>query len=181
MIRIHTTQDQESTQGGEPPALEGDWDWAGARRQCLREARRLLRHDEDAEEAVQEALARAWRRRATCQSPEAPQAWLARIARNEALRVLARRNARCEREISETVSGEPAGEDRSLDDVLGEIATEQALAGLSRDERRLIDLRYMQDLTQPDVAERLALPEGTVKVRLHRLRRRLETEFAYAA
>ena len=36
-------------------------DWAFVRQRCLREARRMLDR-EDAEEAVQEALARAWRR-----------------------------------------------------------------------------------------------------------------------
>jgi RNA polymerase sigma-70 factor (ECF subfamily) len=34
-------------------------------------------------------------------------------------------------------------------------------------------MRYGEDLTQAEVARRLGVPEGTVKVRLHRARRRL--------
>jgi RNA polymerase sigma-70 factor (ECF subfamily) len=34
-------------------------------------------------------------------------------------------------------------------------------------------MRYGEDLTQESVARRLGIPEGTVKVRLHRLRARL--------
>jgi RNA polymerase sigma-70 factor (ECF subfamily) len=34
-------------------------------------------------------------------------------------------------------------------------------------------LRYWADLTQPEVARLTKLPEGTVKVRLHRARQRL--------
>jgi RNA polymerase sigma-70 factor (ECF subfamily) len=45
-------------------------------------------------------------------------------------------------------------------------------------ERRLLRLRYEDDLTHPDTARRLGLPEGTVKVRLHRLRARLHEELS---
>jgi RNA polymerase sigma-70 factor (ECF subfamily) len=37
----------------------------------------------------------------------------------------------------------------------------------------VLHLRYAEDLTQIEVARRLGLPEGTVKVRLHRARGRL--------
>jgi RNA polymerase sigma-70 factor (ECF subfamily) len=50
---------------------------------------------------------------------------------------------------------------------------QQVLSGLTLDERRLIDLRYRADLAQPAIAELLGVPEGTVKVRLHRLRKQL--------
>jgi RNA polymerase sigma-70 factor (ECF subfamily) len=49
----------------------------------------------------------------------------------------------------------------------------RVLGGLSADDRRLLELRYRDDLTQPLVAQQLGIPEGTVKVRLHRLRTRL--------
>jgi RNA polymerase sigma-70 factor, ECF subfamily len=158
----------------------GGWDWAGARRHCLKEARRLLRHDEDAEEAVQEALARAWRRRGSCQRPDAYRAWLTQITRNEAFRLLTRRRLRQQRELPEESAREPSTSE-GTERVLGMLATEQALSALSRDEKALIHLRYMQDLTQPEVARVLDMPEGTVKVRLHRIRRRLRTALAEAA
>lgn len=53
---------------------------------------------------------------------------------------------------------------------------EAALQRLSEHDRQLIRLRYEEDLTQTAIASRLALPEGTVKVRLHRLRHKLRRE-----
>jgi RNA polymerase sigma-70 factor (ECF subfamily) len=47
------------------------------------------------------------------------------------------------------------------------------LDALADGDRSLLALRYAEDLTQSEVARRLGMPEGTVKVRLHRARRRL--------
>ena len=43
-----------------------------------------------------------------------------------------------------------------------------AIAALDVDLRVAVILRYWADLTVDDVAERLAIPAGTVKSRLHR-------------
>jgi RNA polymerase sigma-70 factor, ECF subfamily len=149
------------------------WDWHGVRSRCLREARRLLRDREDAEEAVQEALARAWRRRSSCESPDAPLGWLLQITRNEALRIMERRARRTAREVITAIEPERAGEE-PIDALISTVATTQALAGLRPDERLLINLRYRDDLSQAEVARTMDLPEGTVKVRLHRIRKRLK-------
>jgi RNA polymerase sigma-70 factor, ECF subfamily len=39
-----------------------------------------------------------------------------------------------------------------------------------------VRLRYEEDLTQAGIARRLGIPEGTVKVRLHRVRDKLRRE-----
>ena len=153
------------------------WGWETARSRCLREARRILGDRDDAEEAVQEALIRAWRMRGTCRTPEAPLAWMLQITRNEAIRLASRRSRRRASEIPEAEPEEAApavpADDTPLDRALTSVATEQALSALGEDERRLIRLRYVEDLTQCQVAAALGVPEGTVKVRLHRVRARL--------
>lgn len=156
----------------ELPAPEPAWDWRFVRSRCLREARRLLRDVDDAEEAVQEAMARAWRRRRACTNPDDPLGWLLQITRNEALRVMERRSRRSAREIVTPVEPERAGPE-PIDDLLSRMATRQALSCLRHDERVLLDLRYRADLSQAEVARRLDMPEGTVKVRLHRIRKQL--------
>ncbi len=64
-------------------------------------------------------------------------------------------------------------ESGSEDQLISKVSVQQLLSALTLEERRLIDLRYKDDLAQPAIAEILGVPEGTVKVRLHRLRKRL--------
>lgn len=149
------------------------WEWEVARARCLREARRILRDSDDAEEAVQEALIRAWRSQASCRTPGAPLAWLVQITRNEALRLAARRQRRQASEVPEEEPDRIVSSDSGLEQALQTVATQQVLSVLHPDERALIRLRYVEDLTQGQVAARLGVPEGTVKVRLHRARARL--------
>ena len=147
------------------------WDWEGARARCLGEARRILRDPDDAEEAVQEAMIRAWRSHGSCRTPSAPLPWLIQITRNEAMRLAARRQRRDANEVCEMVDRLPV--DSGVERTIQSVATEQALSTLGPDDRRLLRLRYEEDLTQGQVAARLGIPEGTVKVRLHRVRARL--------
>jgi RNA polymerase sigma-70 factor (ECF subfamily) len=153
-------------------ALAQGWEWAGLRSRCLQEARRLL-PGADAEEAVQEALVRAWARRDACRTPDAPLPWILQITRNEARRLLQRRAGRLRRVSVAPIPSEPAAEDDALAGTTVRLTVEQALARLADTDRRVLRLRYADDLTQAEVARRLGLPEGTVKVRLHRARGRL--------
>jgi RNA polymerase sigma-70 factor (ECF subfamily) len=124
---------------------------------------------------VQEAFVRAWRKRGACRTPGAPLPWLLQITRNESMRLAARRGRREASEVPEAEPDEvpaPAAETQ-LEQALTTLATEQALSTLCEDERKLLRLRYEEDLTQGQVAAALGVPEGTVKVRLHRVRARL--------
>jgi RNA polymerase sigma-70 factor (ECF subfamily) len=120
---------------------------------------------------VQEAFLRAWRNRARCRTPEAPLPWLLAITRNEALRIRGRPTGATPDDPAEQ-------EQRGTPDPLVETAPVRvdllrALTELPEKDRRLLQMRYGEDLTQASVARRLGIPEGTVKVRLHRLRARL--------
>jgi RNA polymerase sigma-70 factor (ECF subfamily) len=156
-----------------PPQRQVDCDWRAARIRCHREARRLLRDTDDADEAVQEAMARAWRRQGSCRTPEAPLPWLLQITRHEAMRLMRRRSERHAREGAMLGDEEAATDDRARETIHTRVDIQRAIGTLNNDERLLIGLRYIDDMTQPDVARTLDQPEGTVKVRLHRLRARL--------
>ena len=133
---------------------------------------------QDAEEAVQEALARAWSRRDACRSPEAPLPWVLEITRNETRRALGRRARRSSREVAGAEPRATDADDRDLAGAALRLTMEQALGELADRDRSLLRLRYAEDLTQSEVARRLGMPEGTVKVRLHRARRRLRVLLA---
>lgn len=149
-----------------------DWDWGELRRRSRAEALRVLGDPYTADEAAQEAMTRAWRQRHKCRTPRTPGPWVAQIARNEALRLRAGEQKQCDMALR--VSADPLSETRlAEDELITKLSVQQVLNGLTLDERRLIDLRYTDDLAQPAIAEVLGVPEGTVKVRLHRLRQRL--------
>lgn len=161
-------------------AQPGDeWNWELMRAIATREARRYLAAGHDVDDVVQEALVRAWRQRASCRGADRVP-WMRQIARNEALRLLDKRRVRGEREFLDderllaSVPDEEAEEQR--EDMLLRMQVEEVLGRLSVDDRRLLALRYTGDLSQPEVARTLGIPEGTVKVRLHRLRGRLRRE-----
>src|SRR3954453_15027953 len=148
-------------------------DWLALRQYCLGEALRVLRHREDAEEAAQEALLRAWRPRRSRRSA-AWVPWVRAIARNEALRLAARRSQHAQREVHDSGENGQREAVSELDGVVDALSMGELLRPLRQEERDLLRLRYEEDLTNPEIARRLGMPEGTVKVRLHRLRGRLK-------
>jgi RNA polymerase sigma-70 factor (ECF subfamily) len=135
---------------------------------------RVLRDPEAADEAAQEAMTRAWRQRGSCHSPGAPGPWVAQIARNEALR-LWQREQRMRDRSGDVFDESAAGGEPLEDQLIRRVSVRQALDTLTEEERELVNLRYESDLAHPAIAEYLGLPEGTVKVRLHRIRKRLAT------
>ena len=142
-----------------------DVDWGSINDLCLGHARRVLGAGAD---AAQNAMIRLWRRRSTLERTRHPRAWAATVARNEALR-LATQRARL------PAAQDPATEvpDTSTD-MIGEPDRSPDLLGvLGSRERQLLTLRYQEDLSYGQIAERLQLPVGTVKVRLHRAHNRL--------
>lgn len=124
----------------------------------------------EAEDAVQEALIRAWRKREELREAQHLWPWLARIVINETLRIQARRRPEPVADL------EPLGmgEDGRLLSAPARIDLQRGLETLDAGERSLLRLRYELDLTQATIADRLNVPEGTIKVRLHRARARLE-------
>jgi RNA polymerase sigma-70 factor (ECF subfamily) len=138
---------------------------------------RVLRDPEAADEAAQEAMTRAWRQRGSCQSPLSPGPWVAQIARHEALR-LWQREERMRARSGELGEHEAASGESLEDQLIRRVSVMQALQTLTADERRLVNLRYESDLAHPAIAKVLGVPEGTVKVRLHRIRKQLRTLIA---
>lgn len=139
---------------------------------AMREARAIVR-DGRAEDVAQEATIRAWRYAHQCLTPDAPTAWIRAIARREALRL-----------VSATASEDPLpdneeSESERLEDVAhSRLDIRRAAHRLSAEERRLLVYRYWLDYSHSQAAAALGLPEGTVKIRLHRARNKLRAELA---
>ncbi len=154
-------------------SLADAWCWSSLGAECLRETRRILNSREDAEEAAQEALIRAWRQRVSCERPEAPGAWVAQIARHEALRLLVRERARRQTHGIVQRLAHPVNHAES-DAIIERLDLQTALEDLSVEDRALIALRYQVGVSQAQLADALSVPHSSVRVRLHRIRKRLE-------
>jgi len=151
------------------PAGKLDWDAMAIR--CLREARRIAAPD-DAADIAQEALIRAWRSIRSGPTPDHPAAWLRTIVRREALRHRARNGAMISLDEHGDVDDRAAA--GRLELLPLQVDVRRAVRSLTPQDRKLLALRYVDDLTQPAVALALGIPEGTAKVRLHRARGRLQ-------
>jgi RNA polymerase sigma-70 factor (ECF subfamily) len=130
---------------------------------AYRVAHRLCGHRADAEDAVQEALLRAFTRAGSYRGEGPFRHWIVALTAN-ACRDLAR-SARRRRE-RERVAAPPPPTDHAAPD-LAEVARAE-LRALPERYRSPIALRYLDDLEYAEVAVALGLREGTVRMRVKR-------------
>ena len=148
---------------------------------------RIVRREAVADDLVQEAFLRVWRRAEQYDRRGAVKAWLMRIATNLALNHLrsARRSRQRPLEAPAPQAGDREAEpDWMIDpgslgpDEIVELAERnellrQMLDRLSEDRRRLWGLVHEDEMDLRAVAEELGIPLGTAKSRLHYTRKQL--------
>ncbi|MGX1741159.1 sigma-70 family RNA polymerase sigma factor [Bosea sp. NPDC055353] len=133
-----------------------------------------------AEEVAQETLLAVWRKAALFDPAKASAStWIATIARN--LRIdIARRETRSRlSQVYEILDEEaPEQPDAMLSGAERDARVRAAMTQLSPDQYRVVELAFIEGFSHQDVADRLAIPLGTVKSRLRlalsHLRGRLE-------
>nr|WP_212996645.1 SigE family RNA polymerase sigma factor [Actinoplanes consettensis] len=130
---------------------------------------------QEAHDVVQEAFCRAYARWRTVSRYEDPVGWIRRVAWNLALSKWRRTRTALSflsRQRRTEVRIEGPGPER--------VAVIAALATLPEQQRRVVVLRYMADLTVPEIAVREGVAEGTVKSWLHRSRTALAAHLGTA-
>jgi len=140
-------------------------------------AYRYASNPSEAEDIAQDALLRAWRRRSTLRDEDRRNQWLATIVRNEAFR----QHARLRPDPTSSIEFSEGAEDERVLAAVELADLHAALSLLSERDRLLLEMKYEEDLTQGMIARRLGIPEGTVKVRLHRARNRLRLLYVGAS
>jgi RNA polymerase sigma factor (sigma-70 family) len=159
-----------ATLGGERSAFEALLDRHVARVRML--VGRMLR-PEDAEDVVQEALLQAFLGLERLRDPERFGSWLYGITLNLARMRLRQRDPLpldVDALAVSAANGEAAFE-----------AVREALEVLPPREREAVVLHYVEGLSTREVASLLGARPGTVRVRLHRARRRLRRDLAELA
>lgn len=137
----------------------------------------ILRHEQDAQDAAQTAIIKAWGSLSRFRAGEPFRPWLLRIVANEA------KNSRdsrwrwyqLQRHISDhfTADGDPLppaliSNQETSDELL------EAISLLSENDQQIILVRYALQLSEREMMDILDIPAGTVKSRLHRALNRLK-------
>lgn len=126
----------------------------------------ILRSPPDAEDAVQQALMKAWAARKKA-SPGLEKAWLMRIVINESLTILRKRRRTLPTDDFPTLAAPEADDSAAL---------HAAIRALPESLRTPLLLKYMEGMTEKEVAAALALPLSAVKNRLFRARKALQKQ-----
>ena len=131
----------------------------------------------EAEDAVADAALAAWRGRGKLRETDRFEAWFSRIVVNVCRdRIRARRRRPVVEMPAVDVSpGSGGGRPDFRDAVHARDAMSRSFETLEPDERIVLVLRFWQDLSVDAIAERLGIPSGTVKSRLHHATGRLRT------
>jgi RNA polymerase sigma-70 factor (ECF subfamily) len=132
---------------------------------CMAIASWILRDPDLASDAVQSALVRAWRELRTLRDPDRFEQWLHRILTNECY-AEARRRTRLAANIRVLRAAE-ATETGGILTVHDRDQLERAFRRLTLEQRSVLVFHHYVGLPLPEVAERLGIPLGTAKSRLH--------------
>jgi RNA polymerase sigma factor (sigma-70 family) len=116
---------------------------------------------ERGEDALQETLIVVLRNLPALRDPAAWRAWVRRIAVRESLRMVRDNRELTMRDLPEAMASSDL--DTALD-------VRDTLRKLPAQQRAVLVLRNLEDLSEQETAEVLGVPEGTVKSRLHRAR-----------
>ena len=143
--------------------VEGDFDaWVSPHLPLMARVAARLAPSADRDDVVQEALSRAWRKRATFDAGRGtPAAWLAAIVAGEARRARARTKPSLELV------------DAAVEDTRRDLDLERAVERLPARQREAVDLHYFAGLTVVETAAAMGCAEGTVKSTLSDARGRL--------
>jgi RNA polymerase sigma factor (sigma-70 family) len=129
-------------------------------------ARLILRDPDQAKDAVQETLVRAWRDLPTLRSDDRYEAWLHRLLVRSCINEA--RRLRRHRVDVELISIDVAAADDSMSSMADRDELDRGFNRLEPEARALIVLHHYLDLPLPEVALALGIPLGTAKSRLHR-------------
>lgn len=131
-----------------------------------------------AEDLVQDVMMTLWRK-VHLYSPERGSVgtWIFTIARNARIDRLRRSSSRPHEDVDGLEL--PSSDTDASDEVLANQQAERvaaALAELPVEQRKVIELAYLCDMPQSEVAEKLDVPLGTVKSRMRLAYAKLKTE-----
>jgi RNA polymerase sigma factor (sigma-70 family) len=140
-------------------------------------AMNITRNREDAEEVAQDAFLKAFQKLAGFRKESSFQTWLYRIVYNEAISRIRKNKVKLldlEEEITGNIPEEELEEDiAGLDGQEQKLVIAKILDQLPEIDRVLVTLFYLDNQPVTEISAVTGLGESNVKVRLHRVRKRI--------
>ena len=143
----------------------------------------ILKNEEDIEDALQNSYMYVAKSIKNLKNPESFEGWLSTIVRHECQKYIAKRKRISD--VFASVLSSKKHELLSSETVPYELiekrtvyeAVRRMVDSLPEDKRACIVLYYFEQISLPEIAQILGIPEGTVKSRLYSARKILEKEF----
>jgi RNA polymerase sigma-70 factor, ECF subfamily len=133
----------------------------------------ILHHRQDAEDVVQDAFTRALQRIDDVDTSRPFHPWLYRIVLNLAISFRRSRHVRRTSELHEQMRSADEGPDALAERVGLRARLLKALDALPEQQRHVVLLADVEELSSSEIGEILRMPPGTVRYQLHRARRSL--------
>ncbi len=168
MVRRIDTDGLQALRQGDDPAFEQFV--AEFRTVMLAVARKHLRNRGDAEEAAQDALVRLYRIRTRFRADTSPEGLVVRVVTNACRDLHRRRTAgigAITQRMETSVVRDLAVRD-GTDSAGDRLVARELLASLSDRFRLPLELRYLEGLTNAEIASRLGISVSSVKLQLAR-------------
>ena len=147
---------------------------------------RMLGNRHEAEDVAQEVFITVFKTIDNFREESKFSTWLYRVTVNHCknrIKYLARRHDKSRDELDDTTDTDgvngavaappPRAPDSALQGQQMELLLQQAIESLDEDQRIVVVLRDVEDLSIEEICEITSLPDGTVKSRLHRARAEL--------
>ncbi|WP_285115548.1 sigma-70 family RNA polymerase sigma factor [Leifsonia sp. fls2-241-R2A-40a] len=165
-----------AARGGDGPAFASLFD--RHRDRVFGHALRLVREPHDAEDVTAVVFLEAWRKRESVRLVEGSIIGWLLVTTNFAVRNHTRGTRRYRAALAKLPAPAPQADhaptvDESLDGAGRDHEVREAFSKLSQKDQDVITLCLLEGLTTAEAADALGVPEGTVKSRLSRARKRL--------
>lgn len=138
--------------------------------------RRMIENAESADEIMVDTMYEVWRTASRYRGDSRVTTWILGIARNKVLMAMrSRPNARYEDidELADIIDSEVPDGYALLAQKQTRELIQRCIQGLSEKHRECIHLTHFEDMSMPEIAAVLGIPEGTVKSRLSHARAQL--------
>ena len=130
----------------------------------------ILNNDEDVADAIQETVISAYRNIKSLKDNSYFKTWLTKILINKCKDIISKNK--------DTILLNEYVEEGYIQEFLNKFEIEDMLSKLSKEQKLVVSLYYISQFSTREISEILKEPEGTIKSRLSRAKRKLRENFA---